>query len=167
MKDHQMRHIIAVAAIGVALFAASACADQPQEEPNPTPTTAAPTAGAVLDDKKTSCDSYSKLDTEFETKISSIALTLQTSQNDPVKAASALTEGLALLRDHETKLSSLEAKAGDAEVKAALKDEVNAVKKLQTDINAAGSDPVKIQAAIEGYDQTPGLRLESLCGIGK
>lgn len=155
-----MRRLFAVAAIGVAFFAMTACADVPQDEPGASPK---PT-NVKLADKKTTCDAYLKLDAEVEGKITSLALAVQSAQNDPVKAATALSEGMATLSDYQTKTAALEAQAGDAEVKAALKAEADATKKLQADITAAGSDPAKIQAAIQGADKAPGEKLESLCG---
>ena len=154
-----MRRIIAAAAVGAALFALAACADVPQPERDGKP----PQSQSNLADKKTVCDAYLKLDTEVEGKITSLAVSVQAAQNDPLKAASALSEGMTVLSEYQAKTSDLATRSADAELKAALQAEVDTTKKLQADLTAAGSDPAKVQSVIQNADRTPGEKLESLC----
>ncbi|WP_117210410.1 hypothetical protein [Allorhizocola rhizosphaerae] len=159
-----MRRLLATAAlVGVALFATAACADVPQPplgSPTGTPTTK--TDGSPAD-KATTCAAWKTLRTDVEAKIATHRATIEGAKDDPLKAASAYGELTTLLNDYKTKTAELEAKAGDAEVKAALKDEVAAATKLQSELNAAGSDPAKIQAAIQNVNQASTNKLKSLC----
>jgi predicted nucleic acid-binding Zn-ribbon protein len=145
-----VRRLIAIAALGAALFSVSACADVPQDEPG---TSTAPSATkAALADKKTSCDAYKALDTQTQAKLEPLAADLSTAQSDPVKALGALTQVKALVAEQEAKLAVITNNAGDAEVKVALQTRLSEVRKLKTDLDAAGTDPAKLQAVFESVD---------------
>lgn len=159
-----MRRITAVAALGAAFFAVSACADVPQPEPGTSPGQTTSTGQATdLADKQTTCDDYLKVSAEVEAKATSIFASMQGAQDDPLKAASAYAELTSLLADYETRTAAIEVKAGDSELKAALKAEVDRTKAFQADLAAAGTDPVKIQAVVEGQDKELGKEIKALC----
>jgi hypothetical protein len=145
-----VRRLIAIAAVGAALFTVSACADVPQDEPG---TSVAPsTTKAALADKKTSCDAYKKLDDETQAKLEPLAGDLAAAQSDPVKALGALTQVKALVSEQETKLAVITNQAGDSGVRSALQTRLSEVRKLKSDLDAAGTDPVKLQAVFESVD---------------
>ncbi len=143
-----MRRLIATAALGAALFSASACADLPQDEPGSS--TSPSQTKATLADKKTSCDAYDALDKETRAKLEPLEADLAGAQTDPIKAISALTEVKALIATQETKLTAITNQAGDAEVKSALQTRLGEVRQLKKDLDAAGTDPVKLQAVAAG-----------------
>ncbi len=160
-----MRRLLATAALaGVALFATAACADVPQPPVgSPTGTPTAAQQQTSLADKAATCSAWKTLDADTQAKIATHRATLENAQADPLKAASAYGELTTLLADYRTKTADLEAKAADAEVKAALKDQVAVATKLQSDLNSAGTDPAKIRTVLQGIDQAPRSKLESLC----
>ncbi len=145
-----MRRLLATAALGAALFSASACADVPQDEPGASPSPSI--TKAALADKKTSCDAYKALDAETQAKLEPLATDLSAAQNDPVKALTALGEVKALIAQQETKLTAITDQAGDPSVKAALQVRLTEVRKLKTDLDAAGTDPAKLQAVFDRVD---------------
>jgi predicted nucleic acid-binding Zn-ribbon protein len=147
-----VRRLIAIAAVGAALFTVSACADVPQNEPSASASAAPSATKAALADKKTSCDAYKSLDAETQAKLEPLSADLATAQSDPVKALGALTQVKALISEQEAKLAVMTNQAGDAEVKVALQTRLTEVRKLKADLDAAGTDPVKLQAVFESVD---------------
>lgn len=154
-----MRRIIALATLGLALFATAACADVPQDPPGSSP---APSK-VTLVDKKTTCAAYNTLSAETETKLTPVVADLKAGQSDPVKALSAFGELRTIISGYQVKLSALTAEAGDPEVKAALDAELTSVKKLQADLDAAGTDPAKVQAVVNGLDKSQAEKVKALC----
>lgn len=151
-----MRRVLATAALGLALFAVTACADPPQPERN--------SDGKVdLVDKSATCDAYEALQADIEKRAAPIEAKIEQAKNDPLQAASAYGEFLALLNEYEAKTTEIEAKAADAEVKSALGEELTVTRKAQADLKAAGSDPAKIQAVLEEVDEKPRDRIAALC----
>lgn len=138
-----MRRLIATAALGAALFSASACADVPQDKPGSSPSPSQ--TKATLADKKTSCADYDALEKETRAKLEPLEADLAAAQTDPIKAISALTEVKTLIATQETKLTAITDQAGDAEVKSALQTRLGEVRQLKKDLDAAGTDPVKLQ----------------------
>ena len=148
-----VRRFLAIAAVGAALFTVSACADVPQGEPGSSVAPSSSTsAKPALADKKTSCDAYKKLDDETQAKLEPLATDLASAQSDPVKALGALTQVKSLIAEQETKLSAITDQAGDPSVRSALQARLTEVRKLKTDLDAAGTDPVKLQAVFESVD---------------
>ncbi|GIH07227.1 hypothetical protein Rhe02_52940 [Rhizocola hellebori] len=145
-----VRRFLAIAAVGAALFTVSACADVPQDEPGASVKPSI--TKAALADKKTSCDAYKALDSETQAKLEPLAADLSAAQSDPVKALGALSQVKTLIAQQETKLSAITDQAGDAEVKVALQTRLTEVRKLKTDLDAAGTDPAKLQAVFETVD---------------
>ncbi len=142
-----LRRLLATTTIGLALFGAAACADQPQDEPK---ASASPTkAPTTLADKKTTCDAYLALYAETTAKASPLAAAAQNAQQDPSAALNALVQFKSLIADYEAKLSPIDANAGDTQVKAALDAELANVRQTKADVDAAGLDQDKLQAAFE------------------
>lgn len=142
----QLRRLLATTTIGLALFGASACADQPQDEPK---ASASPSKATTLADKKTTCDAYLALFAETSAKASPLAAAAQNAQQDPTAALNALVQFKSLIADYEAKLSPIDANSADLQVKAALDAELADVRQTKADIDAAGIDQDKLQAALE------------------
>jgi hypothetical protein len=156
-----MQRILAVTTLGLALFGAAACADQPQGEPA---ASSSPSKAVTLADKKTTCTAYLSLDAETEAKASPLAAKFQAADKDPSAALSALVELKALVADYEAKLTPLAANAGDAQVKTAIEAELVDVRKAKADLDAAGVDPEKLQAAVENNsNSTASDKVKALC----
>ena len=156
-----LRRFIAIAALGAALFTVSACADVPQDEPGSSPSPSV--TKATLVDKKTSCDAYKALDAETTAKTEPLVRDLSSAQSDPAKALTALMEVKSLIAQQETKLASITAQAGDTELKAALQDKLTETRKIKEDLEAAGTDPAKLQAVFANVDDKDGDRIKTLC----
>ena len=156
-----MRRLLATTTLGLALFGAAACADQPQDEPK---ASSSPTKASTLADKKTTCTAYLALDAETNAKASPLAAKFQGADKDPNQALSALVELKALVADYEANLTPIAANSADAQVKAALDAELVDVRKARADLDAAGLDPVKLQAAIENNStSTASDKVKTLC----
>jgi hypothetical protein len=157
-----LRRILATTTVGLALFGAAACADQPQDEPK---ASASPSKAATLADKKTTCDSYLSLVAETSAKSSPLAEKAQNAQQDPSAALNALVEFKTLIADHEARLAPIAANSGDPQVKAALEADLAETRKLKTDIDAAGVDPDKLRAALENHaSSTTTQDAKAACG---
>ena len=155
-----MRRFLAVAALGAALFTASACADPEQ----PTPGSSVGTSPQnTLADKRKSCDDYAKVVNEFTTRITPIVAQAGTAQNDPAKAAQLLNDFTTVVQSYESQAAKIEADANDPQVKAAIKAEIDASKKVQTDLLAAGADAAKVKTVLETAPK-PGEKVTALCG---
>lgn len=157
-----MRRILAVAALGVALFSASACADVPQPPPG-TSGSEPPKQQQTLADKKKTCDDYAKVMADFNAKMTPIVAQAAAAQSDPSKGAQLITDFTAVVQGYQTAAGKVEAEAGDAEVKAAIRAEVEASKKAQADLLNSGGDPAKVKAVVNGAPR-PGDKVNSLCG---
>jgi hypothetical protein len=155
-----MRRFLAVAALGVALFSVSACADVDQPTPG---SSESPKQTSTLADKKKSCDDYAKVVSEFTTKITPIVAQASAAQNDPAKGAQLLTDFTTVVQSYQTEAGKIEAAAGDPEVKAAVKAEIEASKKVQADLLASGGDPAKVKTVLETAPR-PGDKVMALCG---
>ncbi|HZM77034.1 MAG TPA: hypothetical protein VFC19_14965 [Candidatus Limnocylindrales bacterium] len=155
-----MRRFLAVAALGVALFSASACADVDQPTPG---SSESPKQTTTLADKKKTCDDYAKVVADFTSKMTPIVAQAGAAQNDPAKGAQLLTDFTTVVQSYQTEATKIEAVAGDAEVKAAIKAEIEASKKAQSDLLASGGDPAKVKAVVEGAPK-PGDKVLALCG---
>jgi len=155
-----MRRFLAVAALGAALFSASACADVEQPTPG---SSEPPKQSSTLADKKKSCDDYAKVVADFTSKMTPIVAQAGAAQNDPAKGAQLLTDFTNVVQSYQTEAGKIEAVAGDPAVKAAVKSEIDASKKVQTDLLASGGDPAKVKAVIEGAPR-PGDKVSALCG---
>jgi hypothetical protein len=156
----RMRRFLAVAALGAALFMVSACADAEQ----PTPGSSEPAKQtSTLADKKKSCDDYAKVVADFTSRMTPIVAQAGAAQNDPAKGAQLFTDFTTVLQTYQTEAAKIEADAGDPAVKAAIKSEIDASKKVQTDLLASGGDPAKVKAVVEGAPR-PGDKVNSLCG---
>jgi hypothetical protein len=157
-----LRRILATTSLGLALFGAAACADQPQDEPTPS---SSPSKAVTLADKQTTCASYLALVAETSAKGSPLAEKAQNAQQDPSGALSALVEFKALIADYEAKLAPIAANAGDPQVKAALDADLAEARKVKTDIDAAGLDPDKLRAALENHASSTTTRdAKAACG---
>jgi hypothetical protein len=159
-----MRRTLALAALGLALLTASACADVPQEEPGSTPT---PTnkVTSTLADKKTTCAAYIALDAEMTTKSGPVIADLEAAQTDPVRGLSAIASMNTLISDYEAELTPIAANSADAELKTALEAELTKTRRVKADLAAAGTDPVKLLAVFENVDNKEGEKIKSLCGV--
>lgn len=156
-----LRRLLAATTLGLALFGAAACADQPQDDPK---ASSSPTKASALADKKTTCTAYLALDAETNAKASPLAAKFQGADKDPSQALTALVELKTLIADYEAKLIPLAANSADAELKAALDAELVDVRKARADLDAAGVDPVKLQAAIENNSSsTAADKVKTLC----
>lgn len=155
-----MRRFLAVAALGVALFSVSACADVDQPTPGSSESSK---PQSTLADKKKSCDDYAKVVADFTTKMTPIVAQASAAQNDPAKGAQLLTDFTGVVQTYQGDATRIEAAAGNAEVKAAIKAEVDASKKVQADLLASGGDPAKVKAVVEGAPK-PGDKVNALCG---
>lgn len=156
-----MRRFLAVAALGAALFTVSACADVEQPKPGSSESTNAPQT--TLADKKKSCDDYAKVVADFTSKMTPIVAQASAAQSDPAKGAQLLTDFTTVVQSYQTDAARIEAAAGDAEVKAAIKAEIDASKKVQSDLLASGGDPAKVKAVVETAPR-PGDKVNTLCG---
>jgi hypothetical protein len=143
-----LRRVLATTSLGLALFGAAACADQPQVDPIPS---SSPSKASTLADKKTTCAAYLALVAETSAKGSPLAEKAQNAQQDPSAALSALVEFKALIADYEAKLTPITANAGDPQVKTALEADLAEARKVKADIDAAGVDPDKLRAALENH----------------
>jgi len=155
-----MRRFLALAALGAALFAVSACADVEQPTPG---SSASSKPQTTLADKRKSCDDYAKVVVEFTTKMTPIVAQASAAQNDPAKGAQLITDFTTVVQSYQTEAAKIEAVAGDAEVKAAIKAEVDASKKVQNDLLASGGDPAKVKTVVETAPR-PGDKVNALCG---
>lgn len=156
-----MRRILAVAALGVALFSASACADVPQ--PPPGSSGSENPRRLPLADKKKTCDDYAKVIADFNSKMTPIVTQAAAAQNDPAKGAQLVTDFTTVVQGYQTAAGKVEAEAGDAQVKAAIKAEIDASKKAQSDLLNSGGDPAKVKAVVNGAPR-PGDKVNALCG---
>jgi hypothetical protein len=152
-----MRRILAVATLGVALLTVAACADPEQPKPG-----SSEPAKSTLADKKKTCDDYKKVVDDFKTKMTPIIAQASAAQSDQSKAAQLITEFTSVLSTYQTDAGKIEAAAGDAEVKTAIKSEVDASKKAQSDLLASGGDPAKVQAILSTTAK-PGDKVTALC----
>ncbi|WP_020521110.1 hypothetical protein [Catelliglobosispora koreensis] len=162
-----MRRILAVATLGLALSVVSACADPVQETPGAS-TSPSAAQTKTLADKKTTCDAYKALQTEFEAKAMAFAPQLMAASADPSKAPALIVAAAPVFAEYETKLGPIVADAGDATVKTALDAELTAFKKLNADIKAAGTDPTKAQAVYQTIindSSDPSEKAKQACGI--
>lgn len=155
-----MRRFLAVAALGAALFTASACADVEQPQPGSSQSTQPQT---TLADKKKSCDDYAKVVTDFTTKMTPIVAQASAAQSDPAKGMQLFTDFQAAVQTFQTDAGKVEAAASDAEVKAAIKAEIDASKKVQTDLVATNGDAAKVKTVLETAPK-PGDKVSALCG---
>ena len=115
-------------------------------------------------DKKTTCDAYLKLDAEMEAKAKPLAEKLQAAQQDPSQGLSALVDLKALVAEYEAKLVPITAAAGDSQLKAAIDEELVEVRATKADLDAAGLDPVKLQAAVENHSSSTATdKVKGLC----
>jgi hypothetical protein len=157
-----LRNIIATTTVALALFGAAACADQPQVDPKPS---SSPSKAVTLADKKTTCEAYLKLDSEMEAKAKPLAEKMAGADKDPAVALSALVELKGLVAEYDTKLTPIAAASSDAQVKAAIEAELVEVRATKTDLDAAGLDPEKLQAAIENHSSSDLTdKVKALCG---
>jgi len=155
-----MRRFLAVAALGAALFTVSACADVDQPT---TGSTESSKPTSTLADKKKSCDDYAKVVNDFTTKLTPIVAQAGAAQNDPAKGAQLLTDFTTLVQSYQSEAGKVEATAADPEVKAAVRAEIDANKKVQSDLLAAGMDQAKVKTVIETAPK-PGDKVLALCG---
>lgn len=157
-----------MAGLAFALSTTAACADVPQDKlgSSPTPT---PAATVSLVSKAASCSAYDALETEIKGKMLPIMTEVLAAQEnpaaaDPIKLLNSLNQFKAIVAEYEARLAPIAAAAGDAPVKAALDAELAVTRKVKADMDAAGVDPTKLQAAIEGADGKPADDLAALCG---
>lgn len=155
-----MRRFLAVAALGGALLSVSACADVEQPEPGSSET---PKQQTTLADKKKTCDDYAKVVTDFTGKMTPIVAQASAAQSDPAKATQLLTDFTTVVQSYQTEAGKVEAAAGDTEVKAAIKAEIEASKKVQSDLLAAAADPAKVKTVVDTAPK-PGDKVNVLCG---
>jgi len=155
-----MRRILAVAALGIALFSVSACADVEQPKPG---SSESPKQQSTLADKKKTCDDYAKVVADFTAKMTPIIAQASSAQNDPAKGAQLITDFTTVVQAYQTEAGRVEAAAGDAEVKAAIKAEIEASRKAQSDLLASGGDPAKVKAVVDSAPK-PGDKVNALCG---
>jgi hypothetical protein len=156
-----LRNIIATTTLGLALLGAAACADQPQNEPT---ASSSPSKAVTLADKKTTCEAYLKLDSEMEAKAKPLAEKMAGADKDPSAALSALVELKSLVAEYDTKLTPIAAASADPQVKAAIEAELVEVRATKADLDAAGLDPDKLQAAIENHSSSDLTdKVKSLC----
>lgn len=155
-----MRRFLAVAALGVALFSVSACADVDQPSPG---SSESPKQTTTLADKKKTCDDYAKVVADFTSKMTPIVAQAAAAQNDPAKGAQLLTDFTNVVQTYQGDAARIEAAAGDPAVKAAVKAEIDASKKVQADLLASGGDPAKVKTVVETAPK-PGDKVSALCG---
>lgn len=161
-----MRRILATAGVGLALLTASltmaGCADQPQDEPTASPS---PSKATTLVDKKTTCAAYLSLVADTSAKASPLIVKAQNAAQDPSAALSALVEFKTLIADYEAKLTPLAGNSSDTALKALLDTELAEVRQTKAEVDAAGVDPEKIQAALENQaSSTASTNVKAACG---
>jgi opacity protein-like surface antigen len=155
----RMRRFLAVAALGVALLSVSACADVDQPKPGSSET---PKQTTTLADKKKTCDDYAKVVADFTAKMTPIVAQAGAAQSDPAKGAQLLTDFTTVVQSYQSEAGKVEAAAGDPAVKAAIKAEVDASKKVQADLLASGGDPAKVKVVVDTAPK-PGDKVTALC----
>lgn len=159
-----MRRILAVAALGMALSAVSACADIPQEQPSTSPS--ATQGKATLADKKTTCDAYLKLQDEFDKKVKEITPLVLAAQTDKSKYAEVFFKATPALTDYETRLTPIAAEAGDSTLKPLLDERLKTIKGINSDIKAAGMDQSKLEAVgakVAALDDSTNGKIKDAC----
>jgi hypothetical protein len=159
-----MRRILAVAALGVALSAVSACADPVQDPPGSSPS--ATQSKAALADKKTTCDAYLKLQDEFDKKVKELTPLVLAAQTDKSKYAEVFFKASPALTDYETRLTPIAAEAGDTTLKPLLDDRLRTIKGINADIKAAGVDQTKLEAVgakVATLDDSTNDKLKTAC----
>jgi hypothetical protein len=162
-----MRRILAVAALGAALFV-SACADPEQEGPSGG-NTASPTQSkaATLADKKTTCDAYLKLQADFDKKTAELTPLVMAAATDESKYFEVFVTATPMFAEYESRLTPITEQAGDTELKPLLNAELTQVKGINADIKAAGTDPGKLEAVfnkVTNEDTETTDKIKASCG---
>jgi hypothetical protein len=143
-----MRRILAVAALGVALFGAAACADTPVPETTPSGSAAATSAAAVSD--KAACAKITPLVDKTKSDFDKAVAAVTAAGTDQVKIISAVSEAQAGMTANITSVKAEAATVTDATVKsnvAAFTTEVETILGAFADPKVLTGDAAAVQKA--------------------
>jgi hypothetical protein len=164
-----MRRVIATLSLSLAVLGTAACAETPTTEAGPgssaAPSATAAAAPAGTADKATTCTAYKKADLAAKVALMDTLGEALKAMDDKAKQQELIGELKKFLTDYAAALSTAAANSADAEVKAALEENIAGMSAAATAIESAAGDFDKASGALDAPElEAATKKLDSLCG---